>query len=378
MITKIQTPSAINAYRQFPQEGTGTQTDPFDWYTVDTVVEAVSTVTVVEADEYDSIEKYYNIKLTASQLYTFSISGVDAMGTTVTIYYEGSQVAQSVFDDMEWTWSLSYTPSATGTYLIKVSTYSYGGGGTLSTTPLPTEITPWIEKSIGIYESTGFDADNNNLPKRYNSAFLAGIIKYPPNVVFALIASSGLKDKSATPVALTADGTLKISNGAFDFTSGGWRILAASTEKLNLGAGNWTVEIIASGAPPVTKFPSLLGSSNGWTGGFGFVYKHSLYYSNTVGMSWEAVGDPSITGSSSLTDDTVYKMRFVRSENTLYYYQDDVLNNTEAIPSGHENDVLNFNNNGGGLHIGRNNWDGSDGQFYGKIYSIIIRNVAIL
>lgn len=377
MITKIQTPSAINAYLQYPLEGTGVQADPFDWYTKATVVDTVSTVTVVEEGNYDSIEKYFNVKLTASQLYTFSISGVDAMDTTVTIYYEGSQVAQSVFDDMEWTWSLSYTPSATGTYLIKISTYSYGGGGTLSTTPAPTEITPWIEKTNGVLESTGFDADNNNLPKRYNSKFLANIINYPPDVVFALLASSGLKDKSRTPVSLTADGTLKISNGAFDFTSGDWRILAASTEKLNLGAGNWTVEIIASGAQKRTRYPYILGSLNGWDGGFGFVYKHDKA-NNTVCMPWKAVGDPAITGSSNLIDDRVYKMRFVRSGNTLYYYQDDVLNNTAAIPSGRENAVVNFNNNGGGLHIGRNDWDGSASQFYGKLYSIIIRNVAIL
>lgn len=377
MITKIQTPSAIHAYRQYPLEGTGVQADPFDWYTKATVIDTVSTVTVVETGDYDSIEKYYNVKLTASQLYTFSISGVDGMSTTATIYYEGTQVAQSVFDDMEWTWGLSYTPDTTGTYLIKISTYSYGGGGTLSVTPVPGEITPWIEKANLVYASTGFDADNNNLPKRYNSAFLAGISTYPPNVVFALVASIGLKDKSRTPVALTADGTLKISNGAFDFTSGDWRILAASTEKLNLGAGNWTVEIIASGAPKVTKFPNLLGSSNGWTGGFMFAYKHDAY-NNTVCMRWEAAGGLSIAGSSNLIDDTVYKMRFVRSGNTLYYYQDDVLNNTEAIPSGYENAVVNFNNNSGGLQIGRNNWDGADNQFYGKIYSIIIRNVAIL
>lgn len=377
MITKIQTPSAINAYLQYPLEGTGVQADPFDWYTKATVVDTVSTVTVVEEGNYDSIEKYFNVKLTASQLYTFSISGVDAMDTTVTIYYEGSKVAQSVFDDMEWTWSLSYTPSATGTYLIKVSTYSYGGGGTLSITPVPGEITPWIEKTNGVLESTGFDADNNNLPKRYNSTFLANIINYPPDVVFALLASSGLKDKSRTPVSLTADGTLKISNGAFDFTSGDWRILAASTEKLNLGAGNWTVEIIASGAQKRTSYPYILGSLNGWDGGFGFVYKHDKA-NNTVCMPWQAVGDPAITGSSNLIDDRVYKMRFVRSGNTLYYYQDDVLNNTAAIPSGRENAVVNFNNNGGGLHIGRNDWDGSASQFYGKLYSIIIRNVAIL
>ena len=378
MITKITTPSAANAYRQFPQAGSGIQTDPFDWYTKATVIATVSTVTVAEAGNYDSIEKYYNAKLTASQLYTFSISGVDDMSTTATIYYEGTQVAQSVFDYMEWTWGLSYTPDTTGTYLIKVATFSYGGAGTLSVTPVPSEITPWIEKASLVYASTGFDADkNNNLPRRYSSASLAGLIGYPPNVVFALIASKGLEDKSATPVALTADGTLKISNGAFDFTSGDWRILAASTEKLNFGAGNWTVEVIASGAQKVTSYPNLLGSSNGWAGGFGFVYKHDAY-SNTVGMSWETVGDPSITGSSSLTDGTVYKMRFVRAGNTLYYYQDDILNNTAAIPSGHENDVVNFNNNSGSLHIGRNNWDGSAGQFYGKIYSIIISNIAIL
>lgn len=158
MITKIQTPSAINAYLQYPLEGTGVQADPFDWYTKATVVDTVSTVTVVEAGDYDSIEKYYNAKLTASQLYTFSISGVDGMSTTATIYYEGTQVAQSVFDDMEWTWGLSYTPSTTGTYLIKISTYSYGGGGTLSVTPVPGEITPWIEKSNGVYASIGFDS----------------------------------------------------------------------------------------------------------------------------------------------------------------------------------------------------------------------------
>ena len=157
MITKIQTPSAIHAYRQYPLEGTGVQTDPFDWYTKATVVDTVSTVTVVEAGDYDSIEKYYNAKLTASQLYTFSISGVDDMSTTVTIYYEGTQVAQSVFGDMEWTWGLSYTPDTTGTYLIKISTYFYGSTGTLSVTPVPTEITPWIEKASGVFESTGFD-----------------------------------------------------------------------------------------------------------------------------------------------------------------------------------------------------------------------------
>lgn len=157
MITKIQTPSAVNAYRQFPLEGTGVQTDPFDWYTKATVVDMVSTVTVVGAGDYDFVELYYNAKLTASQLYTFSIGGVDDMSTTATIYYEGTQVAQSVFDDMEWTWGLSYTPDTTGTYLIKISTYSYGSAGTLSVTPVPGEITPWIEKASGVFESTGFD-----------------------------------------------------------------------------------------------------------------------------------------------------------------------------------------------------------------------------
>ena len=58
MITKIQTPSAIHAYRQYPLEGTGVQADPFDWFTVDTVVDTTSTVTVVEEGNYDAVEKY--------------------------------------------------------------------------------------------------------------------------------------------------------------------------------------------------------------------------------------------------------------------------------------------------------------------------------
>ena len=177
MITKITTPSAINAYLQYPLEGTGVQADPFDWFTVDTVVDTTSAVTVVETGNYDSVELYFNAKLTASQLYTFSIGGVDEYATTVTIYYEGNQVAQSTSDP----WALAYTPSATGTYLIKVAAYAYGSAGTLSVTPVPGEITPWIEKANLVYASTGFDADkNNNLPRRYTSAFLAGLVVEPP------------------------------------------------------------------------------------------------------------------------------------------------------------------------------------------------------
>ena len=170
MITKITTPSAVNAYRQFPQAGSGTQADPFDWFTVDTVVDTTSTVTVVEAENYDPVEKYFNAKLTASQLYTFSISGVDEYATTVTIYYEGNQVAQSTSDP----WALAYTPSTTGTYLIKVSAYAYGSAGTLSVTPVPGEITPWIEKANLVYASTGFDDLGYII--RTRSAMAAGLV----------------------------------------------------------------------------------------------------------------------------------------------------------------------------------------------------------
>jgi hypothetical protein len=368
MILKIKNPTAANAYLQYPQTGTGTQGDPYDWYTVDTVVGANSTVTIVEEGDMAAVEIYFNAKLTASQLYTFSISGVDEMSTTVTIYYEGSQVAQSTW---EMAWQLTYTPSATGTYLIKVATYAFGMAGTMTTTPVPTEITAWIEKTNNGFVSTGFDGER---VRRYSNALNAGLTALSKDLVFGLRATSGLVDLSPDPVNLISEGTIGVVGSAFVF-DGAKRIFSAPSPKLNLGVGDWTVEIVMSGQK-VSTYPCILGSCNGFTGGFAFVYKHSTY--TAASLSWQEVWDPTVYGTTELTDDTVYTLKFVKTSTNVKIYLNGVLDATDTLSPGDlTGKKLDFNNAGGYMQIGRNNWDGAASQFYGKIYSVFIWSRAI-
>mgnify|MGYP001013629853 CR=1 FL=1 len=155
MIKRIQSPAAEHTWLQFPREGTGTQNDPHYWNAVHTVNGDTSSVPVGGSE--GQIVKWYNAKLTADQLYNFSLGGLDGMSTTVTVYRDGVQVAQSVMDEATWEWSCSYTPEETDTYQVKIETYAYGGSGTLGVTPVPAEITPWVEQAVNMFGSTGFD-----------------------------------------------------------------------------------------------------------------------------------------------------------------------------------------------------------------------------
>lgn len=173
MITRLHPTTLQTAWQERPLPGSGTQADPFDWPSNATVSGSDSTLPIAIVEEWGVTTVYAVVRLQASTLYTWSISGMSGMDTQAWLYSGETEVAEYVYDWEYDTWTMTYTPSVTGDYLFKIGAFSMGGAMSVSMTPVPTAQTPWVERSAGALSMAGVDAYGRLV--RYRSAGDAGL-----------------------------------------------------------------------------------------------------------------------------------------------------------------------------------------------------------
>lgn len=352
--------------------------DPFGW--TDKCVSGIGTVSAtlgVDWETWEATNAYFAVSLTANTEYTFY--GVATYSRAkVDIYNSaGTKVKYNTGEMNEDTWEwimpdCKFTPGTTGTYIVMFSNGSEMGDGqetyALSISPRPSTLTktgfsPWVT-------SSGFT--NRGIAVRHRMASKAGMGNFAMGTVFAFSADKGLVDLSADPVSLTAYGSPSIVGGVLVFDADEKYVVTASNTKLNLGVADFTVEIVGYGIR-TAPYPTMIGSYGGPSNSVIFGYKHAGISDTAITAYWGALAVASV---STITDNTTYTMRFVRSNNIMYLYLNKVLNAQNTISNA--STEVNLNNAGSGMCIARNSWDGGDGQFYGGIKSIRIWNKAVL
>lgn len=236
---------------------------------------------------------------------------------------------------------------------------------------LPSDPTETIASFSGTYVNMNPD----HTLQKYNDLHTAGLYtkKYWSSLaIFSVDAATGFIDTTLNPVTLTNNGTVTISNGNFVFDTNGQYISAAVATKLNLGAGNWAIEIVAS-VSYNSQYPNIFSTKGGGSGCYA-VYWGREDSERVAFAHWDVEAAANVN-TNALSANTFYKVHFMRSGNKLYAYQDGVL--TKETTLADIGNVLNLNH-GDGLQIGRGGWDGDDGQVYGLIKSVRIWNRAVL
>lgn len=227
-----------------------------------------------------------------------------------------------------------------------------------------------ITENQNVFSTSGFDEFGH--PSWYDSAEDAGCSAYDKSLIFSLDAAKGFVDLSKNPCTLTNQG-VTISDGCFVFDGASY-INTNRVDKLNLGSGDFTIEIVMnlSTGNSDRAYPTLIGGIDGWNTG-----ANGLRWNGTHKRKAFCVflnpGDPLLYGNYTFPPSNAAFITYAvqrRSGVWMQFYEG--IKDSNTVTSSASYDLCHTT----GMSIGRSSWDGYDGYHIGKIRSINIYNEA--
>ena len=192
------------------------------------------------------------------------------------------------------------------------------------------------------------------------------------SLMFSLDAKRGLQDNSSNPCTLENHG-VTTSNDCFVFDGSSY-ITTNQASKLNLGTGDFTIEIVMnlSTGNSSKNYPTLIGGKDGWNTG-----ANGIRWNGTHHRSGFAVflnpSDPLMRSNTTFTpnDGTFITYVLQRNAGVWSQYFDGIKDST-TVSDSREYDL----SHSSGMSIGCSTWDGANGYHVGLIKSIKIWNKA--
>lgn len=216
--------------------------------------------------------------------------------------------------------------------------------------------------SVRIYDRALTDDEITLLSREFDNAFL----------VFDMDAKKGIQDNSSNPCTLENHG-VTTSNDCFVFDGNSY-ITTCQASKLNLGTGDFTIEVVLnlSTGNSNKPYPTILGGKDGWDYGANGLRWNGTHHRNGF-AAFLNPGYPLMRSNTTFTpnDNTFITYTVQRRSGVWEQYFDGVKDSTTVSNSQEYNLCHNS-----GMCIGCSLWDGSNGYHIGLIKSIKIWNKA--
>lgn len=316
------------------------------------------------------------------QGYYFAANGENYANPGCDMYFATSQILIS-FDDYSYRVDIPYTPD-TNWHKLKITRDASNLVSVYQDNNLLKSYTESRSFYTGNYgfaigrvepQGEGGGAGFHGYIANYRISNIVRVVENKldnSSLMFSLDAKKGLQDNSSNPCTLENHG-VTTSNDCFVFDGSSY-ITTNQASKLNLGTGDFTIEIVMnlSTGNSSKNYPTLIGGKDGWNTG-----ANGIRWNGTHHRSGFAVflnpSDPLMRSNTTFTpnDGTFITYVLQRNAGVWSQYFDGVKDST-TVNDSREYDL----SHSSGMSIGCSTWDGENGYHVGLIKSIKIWNKA--